>query len=311
VQLAAVCDPKPNRRALGGAGVRQFERWQDLVADPGLDAVLVASPSDTHADVGVGVLAAGKHLLLEKPIALTLEDADRLSEAERRSGRTAVVGLFLRHHPLFSVLRDLLGRLGRPLFAASAFHNHLARRQTVSGYERRRATGGGVLFDLAYHHFDLCTWLFDSPPVAVQCWLDTRATEDDNAQTILTLASGVRIVSTFSSGTLNENRVEIFGDAGRLVADMYRTSRPRFRPVGERLERRILAEAWEAVGVLGVGANAVSGAKLQPFVTQLEAFGDAVAGRGTPPPRLADGRLALRVVLAAYESARTGHQVAI
>jgi predicted dehydrogenase len=276
-----------------------------------VDAVLVASPSDTHAEISVAALSAGKHLLVEKPIALTLEDADRLCEAEQWSKKIAAVGLFLRHSDLFTALRENLSRVGHPITVTSAFHNHIARRRTVSGYERQRARGGGALFDLAYHHFDLYAWLLDSPLVAVDCRIETRDTEDDVAHTLVTLANGVRVAGSFSSATYNENRIDIYGDAGRLMADIYRTTRPRFRPVTESNERRVMREALEAFAAVRVGVNGLPGRKLQPFVAQLKAFYAAATGQPSSLPRVTEGRAALRVVAGAYESARKRCEVVV
>ncbi len=294
-----------------GAKVRKTENWQELIQADDLDALIVATPSVSHAEIGIAALQAGKHLLLEKPIALTLEDAARLCAEARRTSRVAAVGFYLRYLSQVRDLRASIQQCGDPTGAISSFHNHLGRRRTVSGYERARATGGGVLYDLAYHHIDLYSFLFDSPAVAIDCRLESRITEDDIAFSVVTLANGVRIAGSFSSTSYNENKIDVYGTDGRLSFDMYRTSRPRFRPVTESNVQRVWKEFLEGVQALAIGLNALPRLKLQPFVAQLEAFRAAALGRSAPVPHMESGETALRVVQAAYESSKQLREIAL
>src|SRR5262245_50058382 len=122
IVVHAVCDTRDERlrhmqQAFGIA--RCYRAWQELVSDAEIDAVLVATPGDQHAPIAHGVLAAGKHVLVEKPLCLTLAEAHALAAAASASAAVAMVGLNYRFHPLVQRLRDAIthGDLGRPLAA--------------------------------------------------------------------------------------------------------------------------------------------------------------------------------------------------
>jgi UDP-2-acetamido-3-amino-2,3-dideoxy-glucuronate N-acetyltransferase len=120
--LAAIVDTNPETAgglsAATGAPVRPFA---DVLADPAISAVAIATPAPTHADVAARAIAAGKHVFVEKPISLTLEDADRLISLAASASRVLMVGHLLRYHPHFIALKRQVeaGAVGRPLYIHS------------------------------------------------------------------------------------------------------------------------------------------------------------------------------------------------
>jgi myo-inositol 2-dehydrogenase/D-chiro-inositol 1-dehydrogenase len=129
-----------------------------LLADPAIDAVLIASPNHLHADQTLRALAAGKHVFCQKPIALTLADADRVVAEANGTDRVLQFGFMLRFTPPLPQLRSRLaqGELGDPITAQAA----------VFGWEPSAdwfydpAHGGGVILDTLVHFADLVLWLF-------------------------------------------------------------------------------------------------------------------------------------------------------
>jgi predicted dehydrogenase len=116
-ELAWLCDGREEVRAKLAAAypsARFTGDLDDLLADPSLDAVVLATPVPTHADLAVRVLDAGKHCFVEKPLALTVADAERAVEAARRSGKVLMVGHLLQYHPGVNKLKELVdsGELG-------------------------------------------------------------------------------------------------------------------------------------------------------------------------------------------------------
>ena len=138
-----------------------------------VDAAVVAAPSDAHASLASGLLASGVHVLCEKPLATSAEDARHVVEAARTSGRTLAVGHFRRFFPTTPLVADLLARglCGAPLrFAAE--EGYVLEWEAHSDYwlDRSRA-GGGVLADLGPHVLDLVrTWL--GPHLTVASYRD-------------------------------------------------------------------------------------------------------------------------------------------
>jgi predicted dehydrogenase len=116
-ELRWVCDPSEPARARVAPqfpGARATAELEDLLADPALDAVVLATPVPTHAELAVRVAEAGKHCFVEKPLATTAADAQRAVDAAERAGRVLMVGHLLEYHPAVDRLRALLaeGELG-------------------------------------------------------------------------------------------------------------------------------------------------------------------------------------------------------
>jgi len=132
------------------------------IRDPEIDVVDVCLPTQFHREATEAALAAGKHVFLEKPIALTLEDADAIVAAAGRSDRFFMVGLVLRFWPEYVELRRRVaaGELGRPL-AVSTFR--LSPPADWNDWMGDPAQSGGVPVDLLVHDFDQMNWLLGAP----------------------------------------------------------------------------------------------------------------------------------------------------
>src|SRR3954447_26433874 len=149
-ELVAVADPDPQARAraLAGAQALEFSDWRDLIEDADhLDAISIACPSEHHAEVALEALAAGLHVLVEKPIATTLPDALRMRGAALEADRKLMVGHVERFNPAVEKLRELVadGRLG------TIYRAHATR----VGPLPTRIQDTGVAIDLATHDLDV------------------------------------------------------------------------------------------------------------------------------------------------------------
>jgi predicted dehydrogenase len=155
--------PSERARAVAGSvGAQLVEDVGAAIFDPEVDVVDVCLPTPLHREAAEAALAAGKHVFLEKPIALTLEDADAIVAAAERSGRLFMVGLVLRFWPEYVELRRRLaaGELGRPL-AVSTFR--LSPPADWNDWMVDAAKSGGVPVDLLIHDFDQMNWLLGTP----------------------------------------------------------------------------------------------------------------------------------------------------
>jgi predicted dehydrogenase len=124
---------------------RRYGGHADLLADETIEAVGVCVPAAEHLEVGLAALDAGKHLLLEKPIALSLGEADRWIDRAARSSRKAILGFNLRWHRLVQRTRALLARgvIGNPTLLRAALTSY---HEVIPDWRIRRASGGGVFF---------------------------------------------------------------------------------------------------------------------------------------------------------------------
>jgi len=164
VRVKWVCS-RSEERARNVAGSLRADVTLDLdevLRDPEVDAVDVCVPTPLHRDVTERALAAGKHVFLEKPIALTLEDADAIVDAAERSGRILMVGLVLRFWPEYVELARRLqaGDLGRPLAVST---HRLSPPVDWNDWMADRSQSGGVAVDLLVHDFDQMNRLLGEP----------------------------------------------------------------------------------------------------------------------------------------------------
>ena len=152
---------------LGGPGerydfsaVKKYRDPAEVMADPEIDAVDICLPTFLHAPVALQALQAGKHVLVEKPLALTGEEADQLLAEARRRNRVLMSAQVLRFFPQYQILRDTLPTLG-------ATHHALFRRRCAapawSKWLHNKAKSGGGVFDLLIHDIDMALWLFGLP----------------------------------------------------------------------------------------------------------------------------------------------------
>lgn len=229
--LTALCDTASVRRTYCQEkypDIPCFDSVEALIAANVVDAVIIAVPHPSHAEVATAALEAGMHVLVEKPIDVALSKAEELCDTADRSGRVFAVMLNQRTNPIFRRAREivqggLLGELKRTVWIITNWY----RTQHYYDSGAWRATwageGGGVLLNQAPHNLDLWQWICGMP-ASISAYCDVaryhRIEVEDDA-TIFTRykngATGVFITSTGEApGT---NRLEITGDRGKLVLE--------------------------------------------------------------------------------------------
>lgn len=169
VQIAALCDRDPATvQALAeelGSQPAQFTDWQELIASD-LDGVVVTVPNWLHASIAEAALLSGKHVLLEKPIATTLEEALRLRKAAAKSGKQVQVGLVYRYSALYNQMATIAQepQFGLPaMLWCKEFRASFPPQPWFYNEEQ----SGGALVEKNCHHFDLFNWIAGSKPVKV------------------------------------------------------------------------------------------------------------------------------------------------
>lgn len=177
-ELRAVCDradPGAAGRSAGNLAtgadtltldasrVRTYADADDLLADPRIDLVSICTYTDTHADLTVRAMAAGKHVLIEKPVAVRSADVRRVAEAAERSGRLCMPGMCMRFWNGWDWLRDTIrsGIFGR--VESAQFQRLGAGPSWGAAFYRDFARSGGALWDLHIHDSDFIYWCFGAP----------------------------------------------------------------------------------------------------------------------------------------------------
>ena len=240
-RLVALCDRDPAAmadlascagRAVGGEDVRRFTDLDDLLAEPDVRAVYVATPNDSHAGIVERVAAAEKDVLCEKPMARTSGEAERMVGACRAAGVTYATAFDQRFHPAHQKLRALIagGALGRITAVRIHYACWTPPDWTPDGrsldnwrVDPARA-GGGAMIDLAPHGLDLTQMLLGEPLVDVAGLLQRRLFEypvDDGAALIARSESGVLLsqaVAYNCPDVFPRRRLEVIGERGRALA---------------------------------------------------------------------------------------------
>jgi predicted dehydrogenase len=141
-----------------------YAHWQDLLADPAIDAVYIATPVNLHAEQTIAAAAAGKHVLCEKPMAMDVGECDRMIGACRAHGVTLGVAYYRHFYPVVTRLTQLLasGEVGRPVLAQiNAFERfNPAPGEPRHWFVKKAQAGGGPMFDFGCHRIEVLMHLF-------------------------------------------------------------------------------------------------------------------------------------------------------
>lgn len=307
LRVVAVAEPDAERRATAARRVPDattYETAEALLSDPTVEAVVIATPPATHADLAVTAFEAGKHVYIEKPVATRLDDAARVVAAQQAAGTVGAVGFNYRFHPLVEATRGQVEHLG-PLVAVRTVFTSAAR--TLPSWKTRRETGGGILLDLGSHHVDLVRFLTGDEVSTV--WADVQDDPDAEGVTAAVTArldGGVTAQMLFSARATDEDRVEIIGREGRLHYDRLRSAAPTLAPPAFAYGRP--AQMRRTVHAVQDGVRrALAAPGDASFARSFAAFAAACSGRR--PGALAtleDGLRSLAVIEAAEASARSG-----
>ncbi len=272
------------------------------LADPAVDAVLIASPTDTHADLIERAARAGKAIFSEKPIDLDLARVDACLAAVRAAGVKFLVGFNRRFDPSFRALRQAIaeGKIGTVELVA------ITSRDPAPPPVAYIKQSGGLFRDMMIHDFDMARWLLGAEPVevfaAASCLVDPAigaAGDVDTAVVTLRTAGGAlaQISNSRRASYGYDQRIEVHGSAGMVAA-------------GNRVPTTVSVS-----DAAGVRADKPLHFFLERYAeayrAELDHFIEIVEGRAAPLIGAADGRAALRLADAAAESARTGRPVRV
>ena len=327
---AKAIDPIPGARLVAATDVvperaREFAAKHHCAAEPTLDALLarddvdvvaVCVPSGRHAEVGVPAARAGKHLVVEKPVDVSLAAADQLIEAAHAAGVALTVISQHRFDPGLVELRRLIdaGALGRLLLGEASTKWFRSQAYYDSGPWRGTwALDGGSLMNQGIHYADLLRWSM-GPVAEVNAIYTTGNHEvevEDTALAVLRFASGA--VGTLVSSTVVypgfAERLEVSGTGGTVVVEHGAIARSELTDDAAKLGLRgtllprPAADPGAAANAAALGVSSHSAQIADLLAAVDEGRSPAITGR--------DGRDTLELVLAVYESAREGRPVVL
>jgi 1,5-anhydro-D-fructose reductase (1,5-anhydro-D-mannitol-forming) len=280
---------------------RSFERLENLLDDPEVDAVYISTTNDLHAEQTIAAATAGKHVLCEKPLALTLADAEQMVEACEHAGVVLATNHHLRAAPVLVTMREQIerGAIGE-IVAARVFQANWLPEELQS-WRLRRPDAGGVVRDITVHDVDAIRFVLGDEIDEVVAFTANQGLAEpaveDSAMGVLRMCGG-QLICFHDAFTVRHagTGFEVHGTTGSLFARDPLGS----EPTGT-LELRRLDEIVE----IDVGERPPL------YQRSVERFCAAVRGEGPPLATGIDGAAALAVALAALESAELGRSVAI
>ncbi len=313
LRLSAVVSASAERARVVGErwGVPWSIRLGDLLERDDVDAVAISSPSGLHPAQALAALRSGRHVVVEKPIALSVADADAIITEGRERGLTVVTISQRRFEPVVRALQAAVeaGALGRlSLVIAEGMYHRPQSYYDSAAWRGTRELDGGVLMNQAIHTIDLLRWI-GGPVASVSAAIATLGHEmeaEDTASVSLRFANGTlgSIVATTCATPELPTELRVYGDRGHV------------RIVGEQ------ALEWDVPGIVvpadrddqvpavpGTGTTQTWGTSATGYLRQYADFVDAVRSGHPPAVTGEDGRNAVEIVTAAYEADRTGHAV--
>jgi predicted dehydrogenase len=199
---------------------RAHTSYEALLADPDVDAVYIPLPNHLHAEWTIAAARAGKHVLCEKPLAMTAPDAERMIAACHEAGVGLMEAFMYRLHPSWIAVRELVasGRIGRLQAVQSWFSYYNDDSLNIRNV---RAFGGGALMDIGCYCINVSRLLFDGEPTRVEASMRREPPDGVDVVTSALLEFGGGVASfTCSIRAEDDQRVDIYGTTGRISVEI-------------------------------------------------------------------------------------------
>lgn len=313
-EITAVASPTPGkaRRFAEKHGIpRPFEDYQDLLALNEVDLITIAYPNFLHEQITLDAAKAGKHVICEKPLCCSLQEADRMIEACRQARVLLMYGEELCFAPKYVRARQLMeeGALGK-VFRVKQSEEHYGPH--AAWFWDVEKSGGGVLLDMGCHSLEYARWVFNKPEVkSVWASLGTyvhgdKTKGEDHSICVVEFQGGKVALAENSWAKPGgvDDRVEIYGSTGFTQADLLRGS-------------SLLTYSQAGYGYAVEKAGDTKGYTFTMFEElwnygipqEMAHFVRCVQGYEKPLETGEDGREIVKMICAAYQSAGTGKRV--
>ncbi|MCA0969180.1 Gfo/Idh/MocA family oxidoreductase [Halobacillus litoralis] len=328
VEMTTFCDIVKSRaekaaQTFGGEGAVVYEDYQTLLKKENVDVVHVCTPNKSHAEISIAALEAGCHVMCEKPMAKTAEEAREMVEAAKRTGKKLTIGYNNRFREDSLYMKDVCrsGELGEIYYAKA----HAIRRRAVPTWGvflNEEQQGGGPLIDIGTHALDLTLWMMDNYEVksvmgnvyyklsaqeseanAFGPWEASEFNVEDSAFGMITMQNGATIIleSSWALNTLDEDEAKSSLSGTMGGADM----RDGLRINGEKHGKLFTTKPELGAG----GVAFFDGEKESDADREARLWIESILNDTEPVVSPAQALVVSEVLEAIYESARTGKAV--
>ena len=285
-KIVGVSDINPDllAKAIAGSEIKGYTDYRELLANPELEAVIVATPDHLHKDITIEAAKAGKHILVEKPIATTIEDGEEMIAAAKENNVKLMVGFTLRFVPHYAQAREIIqsGKLGKIISVYSRRLNVITQADRLGGRI-------GVLHFLGIHDFDLLHWLLGVEPSQVysaeSTSVEKRYPQENETFNTFKFADGTLVCAhigwnlTTAHPGGRDFKLTVIGDKGSLEIDLASQGLLMYSELGSKFP------------------STAPGLDVED-----KAFIDCVLDDTEVPSSGEDGIVALKMVLAALDS---------
>jgi len=315
-QLRGICDidkERLNSAAKEFGGVATYTDYREILQRDDIDAIIVATPDQLHAEHTIGSLEAGKHVLCEKPMALTLEDCKAMVDSAEKTGNKLMIGQICRYAPGFMITKRLIdeGEIGELFFVESEYAHDYSRIPGVGGWRiepvklRHPIIGGGC------HAVDLLRWIAGDP-FEVTAYANRKVLRqwpvDDCTVAIMRFPNDVigKVFTSVGCKRAYTMRSVFYGDKGTIIADNHSPFITIYKDQykqGEQLFTRVPDQKISMNYPVSINSHNI--------VAEIGEFIDIIK---QDLPVLTDGRqgaATVAVCLAAVESAAKGKSVKV
>ncbi len=315
-EVVAVASPTPGNaeRLAKKHGIpRIFTDYRKMLAEKDIEMVTIAAPNSLHAQMTVDIAEAGKHLVCEKPLCMTLEEADRMIDVCRKKGVLLMYAEELFFTPKYVKAKQMAdqGAFGK-VYQVKQSEKHFGPH--ANWFWNVEKSGGGVFMDMGCHGIAFCHWFLGRPKItSVYCQMGTyvhgdKTKGEDNSICVLEFASGAVgvIEDSWARRGGMDDCIEVYGEGGVAYADLHMgNALPTYSEYGYgyAVEKAPTTKGWtypvfEELWNYG-------------FPQEMHHFARCVRGKEQPQATGEDGRLVQEVLYAGYQSAGAGKKIAL
>ena len=315
VALADLDIKRSEALALRTGTSRYYDNPSQIIDHPDVEAVAVCVPPSHHASLALAAISAGKHVFIEKPMTLTVDQADQLVAAAMESKVRVLIGFNLRWHRLVREAKQMLNdnSVGPLVMMRTAFTNALQYDETSPAWRKDRVCGGGVIHDLAVHHFDLWRFLLSSEVQEISATSRSESWHDAASVISARMTNGILVSSVFAHGTSNDHQLDMYGAKGKLTISLYRHDglRCSLHPQNRIVDMLQHVTSKAMVVPSPIAALRSRGEISSSYDQQWKHFYDCVRIGTRVNCTVADGRRAVELAVAAGESSITGRPISM
>ena len=306
LELVALCDrdPEKTQRVAQKFGIpRSYARIEDFLADEEMDAVDICTPNYLHAPMAVAALEAGLHVMCERPLARSGEEAAAMVKAAKKADRTLMCAVQHRFRSDAQLLRKFVekGDLGEVFIAKAGWLRQKTEWDSDEWRRTKRESGGGVVLDLGFQMLDLSLWVLGNPEVVsvtASVHRTRKGDVEDSAMVFMRLASGASLTLEVTWGLLMEKDfayLNLFGSGGAALLNPF------------RVHKGMHGTLVNVTPALETSKNQYR----QSMEAQISHFADALRANRKPMGSADEVLGVMELVDAIYKSAETGKEVRV